>query len=215
MSPSRKVETAAEALARLDRELSELRAALVSGSPLIGHSHAVAHAATTGKTVNDHHNQIHGLVSSDHTVSGLTAGHVLQALTATTFGFAQLAHSALSGLTAGDPHTQYQLKTQEAWQTPTLINSWVAWGAPFVTAQYRRSTGGVVMLRGVVKNGTGAVMFVLPVGYRPDNYCVIPTMSTLTAGVIKSVIVDSVGNVYCNEYDAALMRLDGVAFYAA
>jgi hypothetical protein len=30
----------------------------------------------------------HGLVSADHTASGLTAGHVMTALTATTFDFA-------------------------------------------------------------------------------------------------------------------------------
>jgi len=52
----------------------------------LGHSHT--HASTTGQTANDHHNQVHGLVSSDHTVSGLTSGHVLTALSATTFGFA-------------------------------------------------------------------------------------------------------------------------------
>jgi hypothetical protein len=34
------------------------------------------------------HDQIHGLVGSNHTVSGLTTGHVLKALSATTFGFA-------------------------------------------------------------------------------------------------------------------------------
>jgi hypothetical protein len=37
---------------------------------------------------NDHHNQAHVLNGADHTVSGLTTGHVLQALSATTFGFA-------------------------------------------------------------------------------------------------------------------------------
>jgi hypothetical protein len=35
-----------------------------------------------------HHAQSHVLDGGDHTVSGLTAGHVLQALTPTTFGFA-------------------------------------------------------------------------------------------------------------------------------
>ena len=34
------------------------------------------------------HSQSHVLDGADHTVSGLTPGHVLQALTATTFGFA-------------------------------------------------------------------------------------------------------------------------------
>ena len=61
---------------------------------------------------NIHHNKSHELASSaglgtDHTVSGLTTGHVLRASGATTAAFAQLGHSELSGLTSGDPHTQY------------------------------------------------------------------------------------------------------------
>jgi hypothetical protein len=47
----------------------------------------VAHASTTGKTVNDHHNQSHVLDGGDHTVSGLTTGFVLTATGATTFAF--------------------------------------------------------------------------------------------------------------------------------
>lgn len=50
-----------------------------------GHTHA--HSATTGQTVNDHHNQSHVLDGGDHTVSGLTTGHVLTATGATTFAF--------------------------------------------------------------------------------------------------------------------------------
>jgi len=47
-----------------------------------------AHSDLAGVTANQHHNQSHVLTGTDHTVSGLTAGHVLQALTDTTFGFA-------------------------------------------------------------------------------------------------------------------------------
>jgi len=49
-----------------------------------------AHSDLAGVTANQHHNQAHTLDGADHTVSGLTAGHVLQALSATTFGFAAL-----------------------------------------------------------------------------------------------------------------------------
>lgn len=47
-----------------------------------------AHTDLAGVTADQHHAQSHVLNGADHTVSGLTAGHVLQALTATTFGFA-------------------------------------------------------------------------------------------------------------------------------
>jgi hypothetical protein len=48
---------------------------------------SVTHASTTGKTVNDHHNQAHVLDGGDHTVSGLTTGDVLTATGAATFAF--------------------------------------------------------------------------------------------------------------------------------
>lgn len=40
----------------------------------------------------------HALVGADHTASGLTIGHVIRASGATTFAWAQLAHSDLSGV---------------------------------------------------------------------------------------------------------------------
>lgn len=53
-----------------------------------------AHAAD----VNAHHTRSHAITStSDHSASGLTAGWVLRASGATTFAWAQLAHSDLSG----------------------------------------------------------------------------------------------------------------------
>jgi hypothetical protein len=55
-------------------------AGVVSGGAL--------HSDLGGVTSDQHHNQVHALVGSDHTVSGLTAGNVLTALTPTTFGFA-------------------------------------------------------------------------------------------------------------------------------
>jgi hypothetical protein len=69
-----------------------------------------SHDDLTGVSPDDHHAQAHALVGGDHTASGLTAGHVVRASGATTFGFAQLGHGDLSGLTTGDPHTQYLTK---------------------------------------------------------------------------------------------------------
>jgi hypothetical protein len=59
------------------------------------HSHAssglqggtITHAATTGRTANDHHNQAHSGTGADHTYSGLTTGHVLTATSATAAAF--------------------------------------------------------------------------------------------------------------------------------
>jgi hypothetical protein len=51
---------------------------------------SATHNDLGGVSANQHHNQAHVLNSSDHTVSGLTPGHVLQATGATTFGFAAI-----------------------------------------------------------------------------------------------------------------------------
>jgi hypothetical protein len=50
-------------------------------------SGTVAHSATTGRTANDHHNQAHSLTGTDHTLSGLTTGHVLTATGPTAAAF--------------------------------------------------------------------------------------------------------------------------------
>ncbi|MBK8772587.1 MAG: hypothetical protein IPM06_19480, partial [Rhizobiales bacterium] len=61
-----------------------------------------AHAAN----VDAHHAQVHGLISANHTASGLTAGYVVRASGATTFAFAQLQHGDLGSVTANQHHNQ-------------------------------------------------------------------------------------------------------------
>lgn len=77
--------TDAEAIAAVD-----LSGYWLSATALGGELGGTLAAATVDATHSGsaHHNQSHVLDGGDHTVSGLTIGHVLQALTATTFGFA-------------------------------------------------------------------------------------------------------------------------------
>lgn len=65
-----------------------------------------AHSSLTGIGANDHHNQVHALVGSDHTASGLTAGHVVRASDSTTFAWAELQHDDLGGVTPDQHHNQ-------------------------------------------------------------------------------------------------------------
>jgi len=52
--------------------------------------------------------------------------------------------------------------------TPTLVNGWVAYDAPYLAPGYYKDATGRVHLQGTVKNGTGGTtIFTLPVGYRP------------------------------------------------
>jgi hypothetical protein len=53
----------------------------------------------------------HLLVSSAHTATGLTAGHVLKASSTTEFAFAQLLHSQIGGVSANDHHNQVHTVT--------------------------------------------------------------------------------------------------------
>lgn len=57
--------------------------------------------------------------------------------------------------------------TQEAWQTPTLLNGWAHLGAPWSPPGYFKDSLGFVHLRGVFQRGSGQSLFVLPAGYRP------------------------------------------------
>jgi len=50
---------------------------------------------------NQHHNQAHVIDGADHTAAGLTAGHVMVALSATTFGFRALSSTATAGCILG------------------------------------------------------------------------------------------------------------------
>ena len=65
------------------------------------------HSSLGSIGANDHHNQSHVLDGGDHTVSGLTAGHFLKALTAATFGFAAhgLSYGDVGAAAAGHNHT--------------------------------------------------------------------------------------------------------------
>jgi hypothetical protein len=64
------------------------------------------HSALTGIGPNDHHNQVHALVSSDHTASGLTTGNTLRATGPTTFAWAQLQHTDLGNILPDQHHAQ-------------------------------------------------------------------------------------------------------------
>jgi len=79
----------------------------------------ISHANLTNVTADQHHNQVHALVGSDHTVSGLTVNHVLLATGATTFAFGQLDHGALGGL-GDDDHPQYAALAQNE----TITGAW-------------------------------------------------------------------------------------------
>jgi hypothetical protein len=79
-----------------------------------------------------------------------------------------VAAAGASSLQSRADHTHKYTHPDSGWLTPTLLNNWVVYDATFSNAAMYRKVGGIVYLRGLLKNGTaGAVMFTLPVGYRP------------------------------------------------
>ena len=96
-----------------------------------------------------HHNQSHVLATAtalgpDHTVSGLTAGQVLKATSATAAKFVQLAHSELSGI-GSNTHTQI-----DTFIASTVIGTTVqAWDADLdAIAALAKTDGNVIVGNG-------------------------------------------------------------------
>jgi hypothetical protein len=96
--------------------------------------------------------------------------------------------------------------TQETWITPTLVNSWVN-TAGQVNLQYKKTTIGVVHLRGTISAGTAVTVMTLPNGYRPSGLLRIPvcfgtafgTLDINASGVVSiNGTVPFVGNLLIN-----------------
>lgn len=82
------------------------------------------------------------------------------------------------------------------WATPTLQNSWVAYGGADVAPGYTKDAQGYTHLKGRVKNGSttnGVLIFTLAVGYRPPGDIILPTSSN---GTLCEIKIDTFGNVY-------------------
>ena len=95
----------------------------------------------------------------------------------------------------------------------TFSGGWVNYAAGYTSAGYFKTTEGIVVLRGLIKNGVvGATAFILPVGYRP--------LSTLLFGVVSNnavgrVDIGSGGNVVpATPSSNAWVALDSIQFRA-
>lgn len=106
----------------------------------------------------------------------------------------------------------YNLVTQEAWITPTLVNSWVNFGSGTDNASYMKDTLGFVHLKGRVKSGTiGATIFTMPVGYRTNFTKAFVVDSNAMFGRLT---IASDGSVVCAVGSNVFVSLDGVSFKA-
>jgi hypothetical protein len=105
---------------------------------------------------------------------------------------------------------------QPAWTAPSLLNSWVNYSAAYSAAGYFKDTLGIVHIRGLVKSGTSgtAVMFTLPVGYRPEYQSIFP--ASMNPDVFSEIQITTGGNVFANPTGSTTWTcLDGITFRAA
>lgn len=100
---------------------------------------------------------------------------------------------------------------QQAWQSPSLLNSWVHFGSPFNTPAYYKDSLGMVHFKGVIKSGTNANIFVLPVGYRPLAELYMMTNSNTATAVVR---VKPTGEVYQDTGSTTALSLDNLHFRA-
>ena len=78
---------------------------------------------------------------------------------------------------------------QEAWITPTLLNSWAQQNSINYPVRYMKDSMGFVHLKGVLNSGTyNTIAFNLPVGYRPakDTFVVSRDSSSAKPGVVNA-----------------------------
>lgn len=100
------------------------------------------------------------------------------------------------------------------WIVPALLNSWVAFGAPYAAAAHYRRINGVVYLAGLIKNGvttSGTVLFNLPAGFRPLAQLYRITGS---AGALAVIEVKANGDVIATSSSSGSLVLDVVPFPA-
>lgn len=99
------------------------------------------------------------------------------------------------------------------WTAPTLAQSWVNFGSGFTTAG-RCKRGGIVYLKGVMKSGTistTAVVFNLPVGWRPKERKVFMVISNGTVGRLDIL---ANGDVIFYAGNSTYYSIDGISFPA-
>lgn len=126
----------------------------------------------------------------------------------------------VDGYTAGDFEVEDDLTiggtiTQDDWTAPTLLNSWVNYGAEYNPAGYFRDKNGIVHLRGLVKNGSSAtaIMFILPAEYRPAYK---EHLSSHSAASACRIDILANGTINCPSGGSTTWTsIDGITFRAS
>ncbi len=102
-------------------------------------------------------------------------------------------------------------KAQEAWITPTLLNSWTQADATDMPVRYRKDEFGIVHLSGRLSGGTAdTVAFTLPVGYRPSKR--VGFACYTSSGTHGKAYVLATGEVCIYEFNSYI-QIDSISFF--
>jgi hypothetical protein len=82
----------------------------------------------------------------------------------------QICAYVFAGNSAGYSSNSYNCVTVPLWATPLVQNGWSDYNNGYTTAGYTKTSTGMVMLKGLIANGstaTNTILFQLPPGYQP------------------------------------------------
>lgn len=101
--------------------------------------------------------------------------------------------------------------TVPLWTPMTLENNWVLYSPPFTAPAYTKTSTGLVVLKGMVKSGSGTIA-TLPAGYRvgTNEYLLFENSSNQTMGRVD---ITTSGAINLSVGSNAWFSLDGIAFY--
>lgn len=88
----------------------------------------------------------------------------------------------------------YSSGDDSGWISATLRNGWENYGGSYSTPAFYKDAMGWVHLKGLVQNGSGSTIFVLPAGYRPGSNMFAP-ISVGGDGRVSRLDIDPSGNV--------------------
>lgn len=101
-----------------------------------------------------------------------------------------------------------------SWTALSMSSRWSNYSSAFSSAAYRKTSDGVVILKGLVKKSSsvssGEVIGTLPESYRPTDRLVFTTSTN--ANVYSRVDVDTDGNIMAAKADNGWVSLEGIHF---
>jgi len=116
---------------------------------------------------------------------------------------------------SGDSPEAVLSPTMPAWTSYELLNGWVDYSPTFAPHAYTRTSNGVVVLKGLIKNGTATwdtPIFTLPVGYRPPARLIFYVGTSNSGSSYGRIDVLTNGDVRFMQGTAGWISMDSIRF---